>query len=87
MAALRRGQRRGAGGRDGGLDRRGAVPLEDGDHTAPAASQSARKRKQRLNVLGVTTIAAEIGIVSVNAALTQVNFRHSPLRRRLNPFN
>ena len=65
----------------------GAVPLEDGDHTAPAASASARKRKQRLNVLGVTTIAAEIGIVSVNAALSQVNFRHSPLRRRLNPFN
>jgi len=34
----------------------------------------------------MTTIAAEVGIVSVNAALTQVNFRHSPLRRRLNPF-
>ena len=65
----------------------GAVPLEDGDHTAPSASPSARKRKQRLNVLGLTTIAAEVGIVSVNAALTQVNFRHSPLRRRINPFN
>lgn len=65
----------------------GAVPLEDGDHTAPAASPSARRRKQRLNVLGLTTIAAEVGIVSVNAALSQVNFRHSPLRRRLNPFN
>lgn len=65
----------------------GAVPLEDGDHAAPAASESARRRKQRLNVLGLTTIAAEIGIVSVNAALSQVNFRHSPLRRRLNPFN
>jgi len=29
-------------------------------------------------VLGLTTIAAEIGIVGVNAALSQVNFRHSP---------
>lgn len=65
----------------------GAVPLEDGDHTAPAASDSARRRKKRLNVLGVTTIAAEVGIVGVNAALSQVNFRHSPMRRRLNPFN
>ncbi len=64
----------------------GAVPLEDGDHTAPSASDSARRRKQRLNVLGVATIAAEVGIVGVNAALSQVNFRHSPVRRRLNPF-
>jgi hypothetical protein len=64
----------------------GAVPLEDGDHTAPAASESARRRKQRLNVLGMATIAAEVGIVGVNAALSQVNFRHSPVRRRLNPF-
>jgi len=65
----------------------GAVPLEDGDHTAPGATESARRRKQRLNVLGLATIAAEVGIVSVNAALSQVNFRHSPLRRRLNPFS
>ena len=64
----------------------GAVPLRDGDHTAPGASESARRRKQRLNVLGIATIAAEVGIVSVNAALSQVNLRHSPLRRRLNPF-
>jgi hypothetical protein len=62
------------------------VPLDDGDHTAPAASDSARRRKQRLNALGVATIAAEVGIVGVNAAMSQVNFRHSPVRRRLNPF-
>jgi hypothetical protein len=64
----------------------GAVPLRDGDHTAPQASESARRRKRRLNALGATTIAAEVGIVTVNAALSQINFRHSPVRRRFNPF-
>ena len=64
----------------------GAVPLEDGDHAASEASEAARRRKRRLNVLGATTIATEVGIVTVNAALSQVNFRRSPVRRRLNRF-
>lgn len=64
----------------------GAVPLEDGDHAAADASQAARRRKRRLNVLGATTIATEVGIVTVNAALSQVSFRRSPVRRRLNRF-
>jgi hypothetical protein len=64
----------------------GAVPMQDGDHAAPQAGESARRRKRRLNVLGATTIAAEVGIVTVNAALSQLNFRRSPVRRRLNPF-
>ena len=53
---------------------------------APDASDEAQRRKRRLNVLGATTIATEIGIVTVNAALSQVNLRRSPVRRRLNPF-
>jgi hypothetical protein len=64
----------------------GAVPLEDGDHATAEASDAAQRRKRRLNVLGATTIATEVGIVTVNAALSQVNFRRSPMRRRLNPF-
>ena len=64
----------------------GAVPLEDGDHTTAQAPDDARRRKRRLSVLGMTTIATEIGIVAVNAALSQVNFRRSPVRRRLNRF-
>ncbi|CAA9472857.1 MAG: hypothetical protein AVDCRST_MAG67-328 [uncultured Solirubrobacteraceae bacterium] len=64
----------------------GAVPLKDGDHAAPDASQAAQRRKRRLNVLGAATIATEVGIVTVNAALSQVNLRRSPVRRRLNPF-
>jgi len=64
----------------------GAVPLRDGDHATPQASETARRRKRRLNVLGVTTIATEIGLVTVNAVLDQVSFRHAPLRRRFKRF-
>jgi hypothetical protein len=64
----------------------GAVPLADGDHPTADASEAARRRKRRLNVLGVMTIATEVGIVTVNAALSQVSFRRSPARRRLNRF-
>jgi hypothetical protein len=61
----------------------GAVPLRDGDHPAASASWSARRRKRRLNVLGAATIALEFGLVTVNAALSEVGFRRPPLRRRL----
>ena len=64
----------------------GAVPLEDGDHAAADATEAARRRKRRLNALGAATIATEVGLVTVNAALSQVSFRRSPLRRRLNRF-
>ena len=64
----------------------GAVPMQDGDHAAPDASEAAQRRKRRLNILGAATIATEVGIVTVNAALSQVNTRRSPLRRKLNRF-
>jgi hypothetical protein len=61
----------------------GAVPLEDGDHTAPEATQAQRSAKRRLNVLGLVSLAAEAGLIGVNAALNQQNFRRPPLRRAL----
>lgn len=64
----------------------GAVPLRDGDHAAPQAPVSAQRMKKRLNALGAATIATEIALVSVNAALGQVGFRRSPVRRRLSRF-
>jgi hypothetical protein len=64
----------------------GAVPLRDGDHTTADASESARRRKRRLNLFGATTIATEIALVTVNAALDQVSFRHAPVRRRVSRF-
>jgi hypothetical protein len=61
----------------------GAVPLRDGDHTAPEASGPARRLKRRLNALGATSLAAEVGLVAVNAALNQQGFRRPPARRLL----
>ena len=61
----------------------GAVPLEDGDHTAPEASEAQRKTKRRLNALGLASLAAEIGLVGVNAGLAQPGFRRPPRRRTL----
>jgi hypothetical protein len=64
----------------------GAVPLEDGSHAAPDASDSATRLKARLNVLGAVTMAAEVGLVAVNAALAQENFRRPAVRRRVRLF-
>jgi hypothetical protein len=61
----------------------GAVPLADGDHAAPEASEPSARLKRRLNALGAATLAAEAGLVAVNSALAQANFRRPPLRRRL----
>jgi uncharacterized membrane protein len=61
----------------------GAVPLEDGDHTAPEASEAQRDAKRRLNALGLASLGAEISLVGVNAALTQQGFRRPPRRRAL----
>jgi hypothetical protein len=61
----------------------GAVPLEDGDHTANEASAAQRAAKRRLNVLGLVSLGAEAGLVGVNAALNQEGFRRPPRRRAL----
>jgi uncharacterized membrane protein len=61
----------------------GAVPLEDGDHVAAAASEEQRRAKRRVNVLGIASLVAELGLVGVNAALAQEGFRRPPRRRML----
>jgi hypothetical protein len=61
----------------------GAVPLADGAHPAPETPEPAARLKRRLNALGAATLAAEVGLVAVNAALAQTSFRRPPLRRRL----
>jgi hypothetical protein len=62
----------------------GAVPLADGDHAAPSASERSRQAKRRLNALGAVSLGAEVALVAVNAALNQRNFRR-PAPRRLIP--
>jgi len=59
------------------------VPLSDGDHTAPEATTAQRRAKRRLNALGLVSLAAETGLVGVNAALGQQGFRRPPVRRAL----
>src|SRR5215208_484057 len=61
----------------------GAGPLDDGDHTTADASDAQRRAKRRLNALGIASLAAEVGLVGVNAALAQQGFRRPPLRRAL----
>jgi hypothetical protein len=61
----------------------GAVPLRDGDHTEASATAEQQRAKKRLNPLGLASLAAEAGLVSVNAALGQQNFRRPPKRRAL----
>ena len=61
----------------------GAVPLEDGEHTAPEATQAQARAKRRVNALGLVSLATELGLVGVNAALNQQSFRRPPRRRAL----
>src|SRR4051812_11076390 len=61
----------------------GAVPLRDGAHAAPQATDDARRLKRRLNALGAVSLGAEVGLVAVNAALNQYNFRRPPARRMI----
>ena len=61
----------------------GAVPLEDGDHTATEATRAQARAKRRVNVLGAVSLAAELSLVGVNAALNQQSFRRPPRRRAL----
>jgi len=59
----------------------GAVPLSDGDHTAPSAPEKAKRTKRLVNAVSTANLAAEVGLVAVNAALNQEGFRRPPARR------
>jgi hypothetical protein len=61
----------------------GAVPLEDGNTPAAETPDAAARLKRRLNVLSTANVAAELGLVGVNAALGQANFRRPSARRLL----
>ncbi|MBE2320577.1 hypothetical protein DVA67_031750 [Solirubrobacter sp. CPCC 204708] len=59
----------------------GAVPLRDGDHAAPSASDAAKRAKRRVSRLSTANLISELALVSVNSALAQENFRRPPARR------
>jgi len=61
----------------------GAVPLEDGNTPAAETPEDAARLKRRVNALSTANVAAELGLVGINAALGQANFRRPPARRLL----
>src|SRR4051812_49390358 len=62
---------------------RGAVPLGGGGPAAPRATGSPPRAQRPLNALGLASLAAELGLVGVNAALAQQGFRRPPARRAM----
>ena len=65
--------------------RRPTGPCRSTTATTPRAEATTaqRRAKRRLNVLGLVSLAAEAGLVGVNAALGQQGFRRPPARRVL----
>jgi hypothetical protein len=61
----------------------GAVPLADGSTPDASTPPRAARMKRTLNMLGAVGIGAEAALVVADAALSQENFRSSPLRRRV----
>jgi hypothetical protein len=71
------------GMRFAGSERDGAVPLETGDRTSAAASDTAARRKRRVNVFGTAHLVPALSLAGINAALSQSGFRRPPIRRVL----
>lgn len=59
----------------------GAVPLTDGAHAAPQATDSETAAKRRLDQLGRIGLLAELGLLGVSAVLTEQDSRRGALRR------
>jgi hypothetical protein len=71
------------GMRFAGSEPDGAVPLETGDRTSAAASDTAARRKRRINAIGSAHLVSALGLAGINAALSQAGFRRPPVRRVL----
>jgi hypothetical protein len=61
----------------------GAVPLADGATPSADTPPNAARRKRVLNALSAASIASEVALWGINAALSQTNFRRPPKRRVL----
>ena len=61
----------------------GAVPLADGATPNVDTPARAARHKRVLNALSAASIASEIALWGINAALSQANFRRPPARRLL----
>ena len=71
------------GMRFAGTEPDGAVPLETGDRTSAAASDTAARRKRRINAIGTAHLVSALSLAGINAGLSQSGFRRPPVRRVL----
>ena len=71
------------GVRFGGMEPRGAVPLEDGDTASQHATAEQRRSKRLLSAVGACHLGSALALSAINAALSQANFRRPPVRRLL----
>jgi hypothetical protein len=71
------------GMRFAGTEPDGAVPLETGDRTSAAASDTAARRKRRINAIGTVHLGSALSLAAINAGLSQSGFRRPPVRRVL----
>ena len=60
----------------------GAVPLADGATPSADTPPNAARRKRVLNALSAASIASEVALWGINAAMAQANFRR-PAKRRV----
>lgn len=61
----------------------GAVPIERGTTPAEETPRQAARIQRALGALGMANIASGVGLVVVNALMSQANYSRPPLRRAL----
>lgn len=61
----------------------GAVPIERGTTPAEETPKKAARIQRVLGALGMANIASGVGLVVVNALMSQANYSRPPLRRAL----
>jgi hypothetical protein len=71
------------GARLASVEPEGAVPIERGTTPAEETPKRAARIQRMLGALGVANIASGVGLVVVNALMSQVNYSRPPLRRAL----
>ena len=71
------------GMRFGSMEPGGAVPLTDGDTASERATDDERRSKRLLSAIGACHLGAALALVTINATLSQANFRRPPVRRLL----
>jgi hypothetical protein len=71
------------GARLASMEPEGAVPIERGTTPAEDTPKRAARTQRALGALGIANIASGVGLVVVNALLSQANYSRPPLRRAL----